>query len=261
MHTPFRQSRLPLALLSAAALGLGLLAPVSASAHGAGGRDRSAQRESRERQRASRTEERATRALQRRAAREQQRTARRATRAQERAARPSARGGSAGEAAAEPGASAIEAPAAAAPAESGAPASAEASGRCRATIESSAARITAGETVTIFGKLTCPTAISAAERQVTVYRGQHGTAASSFAALGVATTEADGSYKLTSLAFDTNTTFRVRVGDHGARAVVKVAPVVTLSGPSPAATLSTVGGRSLGRRAARVTFSGTVNPG
>src|SRR5664280_622558 len=97
MHTPFRQSRLPLALLSAAALGLGLLAPVSASAHGAGGRDRSAQRESRERQRASRTEERATRALQRRAAREQQRTARRATRAQERAARPSARGGSAGD--------------------------------------------------------------------------------------------------------------------------------------------------------------------
>lgn len=261
MHTPFRQSRLPLALLSAAALGLGLLAPVSASAHGAGGRDRSAQRESRERQRASRTEERATRALQRRAAKEQQRTARRATRAQERAARPSARGGSAGEAAAEPGASAIEAPAAAAPAESGAPASAEASGRCRATIESSAARITAGETVTIFGKLTCPTAISAAERQVTVYRGQHGTAASSFAVLGVATTEADGSYKLTSLAFDTNTTFRVRVGDHGARAVVKVAPVVTLSGPSPAATLSTVGGHSLGRRAARVTFSGTVTPG
>ena len=78
--------------------------------------------------------------------------------------------------------------------------------------------------------------------------------------LGVATTETDGSYKISSPALETNTTFRVRVGNRGARTVVKVAPVITLSGPSPAAVLSTVGARPLGR-SARVPFSGSVNPG
>jgi hypothetical protein len=235
MHTLLRRSGLPLALLSAAALVPALLAPTSASAEGAGASERSAERESRELQRASRAQERAARTQERRATREQERAARRATRTQERAARHSASGGSGGEATAATG--------------------------CRGTIEATAAHITAGETVTLFGKLTCPAGASVAKRQVTVYQRAHGAGASSFTTLGVATTEEDGSYKLTPLAFDTNTTFRVRVGNHGARTVVKVAPVVTLSGPSPAAKLSTAGGsRSFGGRSARVTFNGTVSP-
>jgi hypothetical protein len=236
MHTLLRRSGLPLALLSAAALMPALLAPIPASAEGAGASERSAQRESRELQRASRAEERAARTQERRATREQERAARRAARTQERAARPSASRGSGGEAAA-------------------------AAAGCRGTIEATAAHITAGETVTLFGKLTCPAGTSVAKRQVTVDQRAHGAGASSFSTLGVATTEEDGSYKLTPLAFDTNTTFRVRVGNHGARTVVKVAPVVTLSGPSPAAKLSTAGGgRSFGGRSARVTFNGTVTP-
>jgi hypothetical protein len=53
----------------------------------------------------------------------------------------------------------------------------------------------------------------------------------------------------------------VLIGHHGARAVVKVAPVVTLSGPSPAAVLSAVSGHTLGARPAKATFIGTVKPG
>ncbi len=265
MRTSSRHFGLPLALLSAASLVLGLLSPVTAPALAGGQSDPSAQRESRELQRASRLEDRATRARERlaareqaRSAREQERAARRATRAQERAARHRERGGPAGE---QPAGSPGDPETGTGPAtgEPAKPASSEAGERCRATIESSASRITAGETVTIFGKLTCPSPISAAARRVTVFQGQRGSAPASFAALGIATTEPDGSYKLTPLAFETNTVFRVRVGNHGARAVVKVAPVVTVSGPSPTATLSTESHRAPGRPG-KVTFSGTVTP-
>jgi hypothetical protein len=273
MRTSPRHFGLPLAVLSAAALTIGLLSPVTASGFGGGQGDAGAQRESREMQRATRLEERATRARERlaarqqarsareqaRSARAQERAARRATRAQERAARRSERGGPAGErsAGSPAGREAGAGPATGQPAD---PVGDEAGGRCRATIDSSAGRITAGETVTLFGKLTCPTPISAAGRQLTVYAGKPGSLASSYAMLGAAKTETDGSYQLMPLAFDTNTTFRVRVGNHGARTVVKVAPLVTLEGPSPAAKLSTAGGRTHGGPPARVTFSGSVSP-
>lgn len=115
--------------------------------------------------------------------------------------------------------------------------------------------------MTIFGKLTCPPGVSAGERLLTISEGQPGTPAAALAALGTATTETDGSYKIGSIAPAANTTFHVRVGNRGAHVLVKVAPLVTLSGPSPAATLSTVGGHTLGAHPARVTFSGAVKPG
>jgi hypothetical protein len=271
MRTPTRLLAPAAALLSGTALALGLLAPVAASAHGAGQRDRSALRAEREQQRATRAQERAARAQERRAGREQERAARKATREQERAARRSARHRSAVELASEPGTSEsgvpggsekeadtpIEPTALAQPAT---PSSTELK-KCSATIETSSSRITAGETVTIFGKLTCPAGISVSERQIMVSQGQQGTPAADFTVLGVATTETDGFYKITSLAFDTNTTFRVLIGHRGARSVVKVAPVVTLSGPSPAAALSAIAGHTLGAHPAKAVFSGTVNPG
>jgi hypothetical protein len=271
MPTPTRLLAPAVALLSVAALAPGLLAPVAASAHGAGHRDRSALRAEREQQRATRAEERATRAEERRAARDQERAARKATREQERAARRGARRGGAVEQATEPSTSESGTPGgsekeAGAPVEPTAPAQPATPSptelkKCSATIETSSSAITAGETVTIFGKLTCPTGVSVSERQITVSQGQQGTPAADFTVLGVATTEPDGSYKISSLAFDTNTTFRVLIGHRGARSVVKVAPVVTLSGPSPAAILSAVSGHSLGARPARATFIGTVKPG
>jgi hypothetical protein len=258
-------------LLSVAALALGLLVPVVASAHGARHDDRSAQRAEREQRRATRAEERTTRVQERRAAREQERAARKATREDERAARRSARRGGVVEQATEQGPTESGAPGGdekeagvpvepTAPAQPASPSDAELK-KCSATIESTSSRITAGETVTIFGKLTCPAGVSVGERQITVSQGRQGTPTADFTVLGVATSETDGSYKIVSQAFDTNTTFRVLIGHHGARAVVKVAPVVTLSGPSPAAVLSAVSGHTLGARPAKATFIGTVKPG
>jgi hypothetical protein len=272
MRTPTRLFAPAAALLSAAAIAPALLTPVAAQAHGAGQHDRSALRAEREQQRAVRAEERATRAQERRTSRAAERAARKATREQERATRRSARhGGEAQQNAAADGTApggeteGVTAPTAptesATPAQPSTPASAGELKHCSATIESSSSSITAGDTVTIFGKLTCPSGVSVGERQVTISEGQQGTAAAALTVLGSTMTEADGSYKISSLAFDTNTTFHVRVGNRGARVVVKVAPLVTLSGPSPAATLSTVGGHTPGAHPAKVTFSGTVKPG
>jgi hypothetical protein len=268
MHTPTRLFAPAAALLSAAAFAPALLTPVAAQAHGAGQQDRSALRAEREQQRAVRAEERATRAQERRTSRAAERAARKATREQERAARRSARhGGAQQNAAADGTAPGGETEGGTTPTEPTAPAqpstpiSAGELKHCSATIESSSSSITAGDSVTIFGKLTCPSGVNVGERQVTVSEGQQGTAAGALTVLGSTMTEADGSYKIGSLAFDTNTTFHVRVGNRGARVVVKVAPLVTLNGPSPAATLSAVGGHTLGVHPAKVTFSGTVKPG
>jgi hypothetical protein len=270
MHTPTRLLAPAAALLSAAALAPALLTPAPASARGAGQSDRGALRAEREQQRAARAEERASRAQERLATRASERAERKAAREAERAARRSTRHG--GEAqqnvaadATTPGTETegVTVPAEpSAPAKPSTPASADELKHCSATIESSSSEITAGDSVTIFGKLSCPSGVSVGERELTVSEGQQGTAKAALTVLGSATTEADGSYKIGSLAFDTNTTFHVRVGHHGARVVVKVAPLVTLSGPSPAAILSTVGGaHALGARPPKVTFSGTVKPG
>jgi type II secretory pathway pseudopilin PulG len=269
MRTPTRPLAPAAALLSAAALAAGLLAPVAASAHGAGQADRSALRAEREQERVVRAEEHANRAQERRANRAAERAARKATREAERAARRSARHGGEAQSNADPGSTTpgsetegVTTPAEpTAPAKPSTPASGDELKHCSASIESSSSLITAGDTVTIFGKLTCPSGVTVGERLLTVSEGRQGTPAAALAVLGAATTEADGSYKIGPVAPDANTTFRVRVGNRGAHTVVKVAPLVTLSGPSPAATLSTVGGHTLGAHPARVTFSGTVKPG
>jgi hypothetical protein len=232
MRTPLRRSGQALtALLAIAALTPGLFAPAAASA-GAGARA----------ERAVQRAERAAERVSRREARERERAERRETRERERTERRQARHAGAGP------------PASTAP-------SGASTANCRATIQASSNWITAGETVSVFGKVTCPGSESAAGMPLAVDQAQQGAGASAAAAtpLGAARVAADGSYQLTALTLDSSTVFRVRLGDRGARTVVKVAPAVTLAGPPPATKLSTRGGRHAGGPA-RVTFTGTVTP-
>ena len=196
MPTPARPSLRPASVLAVAALTVGLVMPISASAGAVGERNPVADTASRAEERASRAEERATRAEERAArarARRAERAARRAARAQERAARRAARLTPARRGAAELSGSPGKIGARGGSPESTTHATDRATGRCRVGIESSSKRITVGETVTISGKLTCPTGVSAGDREVTVDRRPLGGGASGFNVAGTATTEADGS--------------------------------------------------------------------
>jgi len=110
---------------------------------------------------------------------------------------------------------------------------------CHVGIETTSHEITAGESVTVFGALLCPSGASVANQPVTVYERQ-AAAGSTSLIVGSTTTEADGSYQLTSAALSTDTIFLVRPqGAIGAHIGVKVAPQVTLSGPPADAPLFT----------------------
>jgi stage V sporulation protein SpoVS len=126
-------------------------------------------------------------------------------------------------------------------------------GSCRLSLEASSPRITAGETVTLFGQLVCTNGMSAAGEPVTVYQRPSAVGASGLSEVGTATTEADGSYQFTPTAFNTNSVFVVRFPTaHNASTAVKVAPLVTISGPAANAQVVT-GGHN------RFTFTGTVS--
>jgi hypothetical protein len=134
-------------------------------------------------------------------------------------------------------------------------------GNCHLSIEATAPRISSGETVTLFGSLHCEDGAIAAGVAVTVYASQRGAGAAGSSEVGTATTEADGSYKLTPAAFTTNTLFYVRSpGAHGAHTVVKVAPRVTLEGPVAGTRLLTRGAHLSAQSQNRMTFKGTVSP-
>jgi hypothetical protein len=130
-------------------------------------------------------------------------------------------------------------------------------------LHTSADRIVAGESVTVSGALECMSGASTTEQQIAVYQQRRGAGAGPDSAnlAGIATTQIDGSYELTSTALYANTVFRARVGRRGARAIVKVAPIVTLNAPSPPGSQPLEASRAshpLARR--RVTFTGTVSP-
>ncbi len=131
-------------------------------------------------------------------------------------------------------------------------------GACRVTIEASAARITAGESVTIFGKASCPSGIDAARQTITITQSGRTRGVHSFASLATATVETDGSYELAPQAPSANTIFRATLGRHSARTVVRVAPTVTLSALPTAQASARPGSRGARRSAA--TFAGTVSP-
>jgi hypothetical protein len=134
-------------------------------------------------------------------------------------------------------------------------------GSCHVSIEATSPRISSGETVTLFGSLQCEGGAIAAGVAVTISESQPGAGAAGSSEVGTATTEADGSYKLTPAVFTTNTLFYARApGAHGAHTLVKVAPKVTLEGPAAGTHLLTRGGHAAARAHNRMTFTGTVSP-
>jgi hypothetical protein len=234
---------------------LALAAPVSAIAGTEG---------TRAEQRAAAAEERAAIRAQERARRVQEREARQTARREERAARRNARHASGSEegAGAGKGATGEGGPeggtgkgAPGAPAEGGSRAARHA---CKLTIASSTHRITVGETVSLSGKLICPSGTSVAGVPVAVYVHHH---LAGLDALTTVTTESDGSFQLSPEPFETNSIFCVRAANaRGARTSVMVAPRVTLAASSTSAQLSAASGHSLARARSKVTFTGTVTP-
>ncbi len=235
--------------LAIGALALMLSASPAASARP----DRAALREAHRamvlEERTRRAEERAARARERATQAEE----RRRLRAEERAARHAA--GAQGVGTPQPG----ETP----PAQSAEPepsAQANDAARCRVTLEAASPRIVAGQSTKLLGELSCPSGVSAVARALTIQSRQLGAggAPAAWSAAGVATSATDGSFELATVAPVTSTLYRVREGAHGAHAVVKVAPLVTLTPPSTAVQPSKSGRTSVVR--SRTTFGGNVTP-
>jgi hypothetical protein len=244
VNLPFkpRRSLVPLALPSATSLGMivCLLLPACSTA---------AQSPAASEEHAARAEERAVSAEQRASARE----AEKAARAQEREA---ARGQhDAAQSASEPGGEQSPGEPVSTPSQ---PTTApKLEHGCRVSIEAISTHVATGATVTLSGSLTCPLSASAAGRQVAIYERQAG---GGLGLVAEATTEADGSYDLTSPALSTNAVFQARVGRHRARVAVKVAPEVTLAIVPSSAQASAAAAQSQPRLRARTTFTGTVSP-
>ena len=119
--------------------------------------------------------------------------------------------------------------------------------------------ITSGESVQVFGALSCPGGSSAAASQsVTIYEHTAGTPG--FKVIATPTTGAGGFYSIPPLPVSLDSSFyATAVGGHSAIKHVKVTPQVTLSGPPDGAQLFTVAHNRPGRRNL-VTFTGTITP-
>ncbi len=132
-------------------------------------------------------------------------------------------------------------------------------GSCRIGLVAEPHAITSGESVQVFGRLQCPG--SGGEGQtVTVYGRSVGRAfarllgSSGLTVLGTTTTGPGGFYSFIAPSVTTDSVFAAgAAGALSPRKGVRVAPVVTLSGPSEVQPLFT-GFRN------RVTFTGTVSP-
>ena len=133
-------------------------------------------------------------------------------------------------------------------------------GSCRIGLSAEPHAITSGESVEVFGRLSCPGSTGEGQT-VTVYGRTVGRldlarllGSSGLTVLGTATTGPGGFYSFVEPSVTTDSVFAA--GADGAlspRKSVRVAPVVTLSGPSEVQPLFT-GFRN------RVTFTGTVSP-
>jgi hypothetical protein len=238
---PRRSPWRPLVLLVALLLALllpGLASAIPSAEDEAVRASRAAERVSRQEERAERSQARATARLEAKAAREAQRAARRAARAELRTARHDARHGSSGDGETAPPRG------------------------CRLSISPSSKRIAAGEAVGLSGVVTCPPGASADAQRVTISQRQTGAGPTPLAVVATAATSADGAYALAPTTLEQNTIFRARIGasGHGAQTAVKVAPVVTLSGPDPSAQSSALGAPAARGARAKATFTGTVTP-
>lgn len=127
-------------------------------------------------------------------------------------------------------------------------------GKCTVSLEASASVVTAGETVTLLGRLACADTISEAGEAIVVYQREHG-AASGLAEVATATTAEDGSFQLTSAPLTGKSVFVARsLLAHGGRTVVQVTPKITLDGPAAdgaeLATRAEGGAGAIGSRSA-----------
>jgi hypothetical protein len=127
-------------------------------------------------------------------------------------------------------------------------------GRCRIGIEVVPRRITAGEPVTIFGRLRCRRQVGAANRVVRLFH--HVPGAPGFTFVQSTTTDAQGFYQFQRAdgVVETNRVWHVDSrGAESANRRIRVAARVTLSGPPE-------GTQILTGPANKVTFTGTVSP-
>ncbi|MCW3017723.1 MAG: hypothetical protein JWN10_31 [Solirubrobacterales bacterium] len=132
-------------------------------------------------------------------------------------------------------------------------------GRCRVSLEASAHVVSAGETVTLLGRVSCPESKAGAGEQITIYQ-RDGAPRTALAQTSIATSGEDGSYELTTPPLTDKSVFVAESALGGrARTTIRVTPTVTLAGPAATgAELAARGGRVRGPN--RFTFSGTVSP-
>ncbi len=127
---------------------------------------------------------------------------------------------------------------------------------CGLTLNVAPRLVTAGETALAFGQLSCAPATEGGQ---TVILYEHAAGTPNFTVAGTATTDAHGSYQITTPALTANSDFyAVAAGAQSRHRNVRVAAQVTLSGPAEAHQLF-IGHLKTGRVNA-VTFTGTVSP-
>jgi hypothetical protein len=130
-------------------------------------------------------------------------------------------------------------------------------GHCQLSLEASATHVIAGATVTLSGKLQCATATNPAAQPLVIFARDH---AAGMSEVATTATLSDGSFQVADLTVTANTMFIARAGGKRARVAVKVAPLVTLSGPSGAQLATRSGAGVAASRLNRFTFTGTVTP-
>ena len=134
---------------------------------------------------------------------------------------------------------------------------------CRVSANAAPRYVEAGESVLVFGQLSCSHGSVASQTVTVMERSPVGAAASS---AGTATTDAAGNYQLTSAALSADTDFySTALGARSRERLVRVAPKVSLAGPPDGSELFTGAGPLVhnGARPAyrnRITFAGTVSP-
>jgi hypothetical protein len=145
---------------------------------------------------------------------------------------------------------------------------------CSVNLQASSPRITTGAPLSLFGTLSCPEAGSstgqsattgqsaAAGQSVTLYQKVAHTPGFSIAA--TATTEANGTFRVTPSGVEANSVFYVRAdGAKSARVSVKVAPEVTIETPTADTQLLVGAAHTASDSPAdsgTVTFTGKVSP-
>jgi len=135
-------------------------------------------------------------------------------------------------------------------------------GSCQIAVEAAPTRVTAGQTATLSGSLSCASSAETGEQTITIFEHTAGTPG--FNEVGTATPEAGGAFHYTTEVLQTNSVFYARTegGPRSRPMPVRVAPLVTISGPQVGTQLSIGGqrGAASARSNNTVTFTGTVDP-